>query len=428
MKSRCVCVAIVLAVSLLRSSVGAEELGFPKRCVELQNFPRQGFYPEETFSSKLAVLFHVELASRQAGNGLSQSFLSWDSDTGKWLGRRSIPNARLGHWTISPDGTVMAVPLTGQRRDIQLWEVGSKDRQGVPQLRLIAELRRPTKPTPAEAKLGRDADALLPLAWTPDGKTLIAAYLRKWYDFEILFWSFTDKPSVEPDDDQDDRGAKRWKPWAKLEIDAHVAFAVSPDNQTLAVTEDRLDSIGGEFFDLKTAQPRGKFQIDHPRINAAAAAKIKSAVESVRVENLTPRFSPDSKTLAIIGDFYFALWDTEPPAPRFEMIAPDFNQILGNHQTFAFTPDSRWLLTRTIAENNDVLRRQGGFVQVRDMQTGKVHRESSFPEKLGLLFATDALPDDRILTRFQSRSGVRHFLWHADDLLRYAVEHSTPPR
>jgi hypothetical protein len=101
---------------------------------------------------------------------------------------------------------------------------------------------------------------------------------------------------------------------------------------------------------------------------------------------------------------------------------------MGTSYCSAFSSDSRWLLTCNIVRSEDVVRRKGGLLQVRDAQTGDVRHEVSFPEQLGLLFSIRDLPDHRVVVRFWSRKGYRHFLWHADDLLRYAVEHGTPPR
>lgn len=67
-------------------------------------------------------------------------------------------------------------------------------------------------------------------------------------------------------------------------------------------------------------------------------------------------------------------------------------------------------------------------MQVRDMQTGEVRHEVSFPEQLGVLHTMTELSGNRAITRLYSRKGGRHFLWHTDDLLRYALEHGTPPR
>ena len=59
----------------------------------------------------------------------------------------------------------------------------------------------------------------------------------------------------------------------------------------------------------------------------------------------------------------------------------------------------------------------------------------SYPKPLGLLYGIDSLPDGRVRTIFLSRSRKeseltdhREFLWHADDLLRYAAEHGSQPR
>lgn len=414
---------VVLAFCVLRSPVSAEELGFPKGCVELQKVPSESetvFY--DTYSSRDSVLFRLDLVSGKDTNSNSRSFVAWDTETGKWLARRSAPHALAHEWQFSPDGKLLAVPVFGFARIVQLWEVGAKDQQGVPQLRLLTELR--TKLTPLKQGQ-RDPNPpwmpYLQVAWTPDSKTLIARYNyhRNTTESQILFWSFTDKPSVLADPNEDDRGARAWKPWAKLEFEEQVQIAVSPDNRTLGVTEHFVRSHNGYFFDLQTAQPREKFDFDRnrdlkdPNVGDAGA--------------YIPQFSPDSKTLAIHGHNYFTLWNTDPPAPRVNMLRRDFSEIMGTSHYFSFTSDNRWLLTCNIARNEDVTRRKGGLVQVRDVQTGDVRYEVSFPAQLGLLYRISDLPDHRVVLRFWSRKGYRQFLWHTDDLLRYAVEHGTPP-
>lgn len=319
-------------------------------------------------------------------------------------------------WHFSPDGSLLAVPLMGEAKIVQLWEVGSTDHHGVPQFRLITELRPQDKRAPAPPNLPSTFAPYLNVAWTPDSKTLIARYNRHGSPLEsqILFWSFTDKPSVLSDAKDEDRGAKSWKPWAKLAFDDHVDFAVSPDNRTLAVIEHWLRPANGYLFDLETAALREKFDFDRDR--------------NVKDPNLGDggcyvlQFSPDSKTLLIDGHRYFGLWNTTPPAPRIEMRQPDFKETLGERHpsfhSFAFTTDSRWLLISKVADSKDVLRRQGGLVQVRDVETGESRREVGFPSQLGLMYSLRELPDHRVLLRFHSRKGHRHFLWHTDDLFR----------
>lgn len=407
---------VVLAFCVLRSPVGAEELGFPKGCVELQKVPPEvvAFY---ALSSRDSVLFRLDLTSGKDANGNSRSFVAWDTETGQWLGRRPAPNALALMWQFSPDGKLLAVPVQGDAKLVQLWEVGSKDIKGVPQLRLIAELRpREMRPRGQPNAASPPGDSGVEAAWTPDSKTLIVNYHTKsnFWNAQILFWSFTDKPSVWSDPPHGDREPTAWKPWARLEFDAPVQFAVSPDNQTLAVMEQHRRPADGQLFDLQTAQPREKFKIDRdPKTGGT--------------QDYKPQFFPDSKTLAIAGTRHFSLWDTAPPAPRVEMLDPDVHRIEDFTHKFDFTSDSRWLLTLNIFRTDRRLGR-GAVVQVRDAQTGKVSHEVSFPEQLGLLNALSDLPDHRVLLRFESRKGRRHFLWHADDLLRYAAEHGSPPR
>ena len=415
-------VAVIVLVSA-GSSVGAEELGFPKSCIELEKMPSNiGF---NVISQRDSVQFSILLVNSRGKNFTPQSFMAWDLETGKWLAKRPAPDVAAHHWEFSPDGKLLAVPTFDKGNVIQLWEVGSKDLQGVPQLRLTAKLRH-------QIVLRDEQLCPADLRWTPDSKTLV---VRWWFQgnpkpYHILFWSFTDKPSVWADLKQDEREPKSWKAWAKLEFDNDVRFAVAPDNRTLAVIQGRRERsndgfhrerlIDGQFFDPHTAQLRETFKIDR-------LCKEYGTIHQ-------PVFSPDSKTLAIFREEYFALWDTDPPAPRVETARPDFFKDWATCKRFVFTPDSRSLLTTTIAQREDSRHLTGGMLQVRDAQSGKVQREAGFPEKLGLLWSIDALPDGRVRTTFLSRSrkdsqvtNHREFLWHADDLLRYAAEHGSPP-
>lgn len=413
MKLRCLCRVIVVLTFFGQGHSGrAEDLGFPKRCVELQNFPDGFVFWADIFSSKDSVLFHPESASGRGANGSSRSFIVWNTETGKWVARRQAMDAMPWYWMFSPDGKFLAIPLHSQKGVVQLWEVGSKDAQGIPHLQLLAELRRPEVLRTEQAKHGKlKGDVYAPLRWTPDSKTLIAGYNAP--GCQILFWSYTDKPSVLSDASLSDREAKAWKPWAKLEFDVAVHFAVSPDNLTLAVIEQLQVPAEGQLFDVQTAQPREKFKIDY-------------AAKSSGSQVFFTTFSPDGKTLAINGDCYFALWDTAPPAPRFEMVAPDFRVNTQSPHSFTFTPDNRWCLTLK-QQRGDAVKRQGGLMQVRDMQTGEVRHEVSFPEQLGVLHTITELSGNRAITRLYSRNGGRTFLWHTEDLLRYALEHGTPP-
>ena len=425
MTARCFLRTVVVMLLVATGvSIRAEELGFPKGCVELEKVSFKWSF--DTFSLRDSVLFRLVPGAADRTTEISQSFVAWDLDTGKWLARRPAPDSRAHRWMFSPDGKVLAVPVDDHARTVQLWEVGTKDIHGVPQLRLIAKLPQ-RKVLPNELQSGRPrGTTVCGVAWTPDSKTLLVnwPYPNFHTDHQILLWSFTDKPSVLSDSKQDEREPKAWKPWAKLEFDTAVDFAVSPDNQTLAVIQQRRKQqrlVDGHFFDPQTAQPREKFQFEP---GSKSDAEI--------LWEYRPVFSPDSKTLAIEGGEYFALWETSPPAPRVEMVRPDFLKISGPHHRFVFTPDGRWLLTRKIAQHKELNSFTGGMLQVRDAQTGKVHCEVSFPEKLGQFIEIDSLPDGRVRTRFLSRKSSqgtdpREFLWHADDLLRYAAEHGSPP-
>lgn len=407
---------VVLGVGVWNDVATAEELGFPKSCVELQSVQPQTLW-DDIYSSRDSVLFRLDFGSRAGANGDATSFVAWDTDTGKLLARRQLPSKLIMNWQLSPDGKMLAVPVFGHGKVIQLWEVGENDSRGVPHLRLITELKRRNVP-PEERPDSFSPQYVGLMAWTPDSKTLIAGYAKapKVYAGQILFWSFTDKPSVDSDSPLDVPEPKSWKPWAKLDFDAPLTFAVSPDDRTLAVVESWPRHGQGQLFDLQTAAPREKFQIDH--------------VLKGGTQNYLLHFSPDSKTLVVYGggERYFKLWDTTSLKPRVDLIRPDFTDIMGDSHRHAFTSDSRWLLTRNNPRNKDVTRRQGGVVQVRDAQTGDVRREVSFPEQLGLFYSMSELQDQRVLLRFHSRKGHRHFLWHTDDLLRYAVEHGSPPK
>lgn len=412
---------VVLAVVVWNGFATAEDLGFPKRCVELEKGPPVFLYPD-LYSSRDSVLFRM---TRMSVNGAEQSFVIWDTETGKLLARRPAPGSQTYGWQLSPDGKLLAVPVTGHAKIVQLWEVGSKDGRGVPQLRFLTELRPKDMPPKGQPEHPSPWPAFVQVAWTPDSKTLIARYnlhlpsSNATPTAKILFWSYTDKPNVFADSPDEDRGTKAWKPWAKLEFEEHLQIAVSPDNRTLAVVEQWSRGPTGHLFDLQTAQSRETFPFDRNRAKTAPLSGSALAY--------WPEFSPDSKTLVIRGDRYFGLWDTAPPVPRVEMPDADFHEIWGHHCKFVFTSDSRWLLTLNMFRTDRKLGRDA-VVQVRDAQTAKVHHEVKFPSQLGLARLLINLPDHRLLLFFESaQKGHREFLWHTDDLLRYAVEHGSPP-
>ncbi len=418
---------VALALFATVSSIRAEELGLPKRCVELEKIPSSGVW-SDAISLRDSVQFSLVSQSGKGTSVASQSFVAWDLETGKLLARRPLPDASAFGWMFSPDGKLLAVPVDDHARTVQLWEVGSKDIQGVPQMRLIAKLPQrkvlPNEPQSFGRPRGTTVNSVV---WTLDSKTVLVywAYYPVTSACQILFWSFTDKPSVMSDSKQDESDPTAWKPWAKLEFDTEVAITVSPDNQTLAVIQQRRKRqilVEGHFFDPQTAQPREKFTFEP---GSKSDAEI--------LWDYRPTFSPDSKALAITGGYYFALWDTPPLTPRFEMSRPDFLER-GSRQLL-FTPDGRWLLTHKAAESKDVRSHKGGLLQVRDAQSGKVHLEVTFPKQLGLLYGIEGLPDGRVRTIFLARSQKqsqstdhREFLWHADDLLCYATEHGSQPR
>lgn len=423
MKTRCLGRGIVVwAFCVLSGSVRAEELGFPKRCVELEKGPAEILF-HDLYSSRDSVLLRI---TRMGVNGAERSFVIWDTETGKLLARRPAPGSQAYGWQLSPDGKLLAVPVHGHAKIVQLWEVGSKDGRGVPQLRFLTELRPKDMPPKGQPEHPSPWPAFVQVAWTPDSKTVIARYnLHLPSPFpapksKILFWSYTEKPSVFTDSKDEDRGVRAWNAWAKLEFEHHVNIAVSPDNRTLAVMESWFNPPNGHLFDLQTAQPRETFPFDRDRA--------KTAPLSGSAGSYWPQFSPDSKTLVISGFRYFGLWDTSPPAPRVEMFDADFHEIWGHGYKFVFTSDSRWLLTLNMFRTDRKLGRDA-VVQVRDAQTAKVHHEVGFPKQLGLARALIDLPDDRLVLFFESaQKGHRQFLWHADDLFRYAVEHGMPPR
>lgn len=423
MKASCLgWVIVVLLDGVLAGALRAEELDFPKRCVELGKGPEPFLWPD-LYSSRESVLFRM---TRMGVDGAERSFVVWDTETGKLLARRPAPGSQTYGWQLSSDGKLLAVPVHGHSKIVQLWEVGSKDGRGIPQLRFLTELRPKDMPPKGQPEHPSPWPAFVQVAWTPDSKTLIARYnlhlasSNATPTSKILFWSYTDKPSVFTDSPDEDRGGRSWKPWAKLEFEQHLQIAVSPDNLTLAVMEAWSREPIGHLFDLQTAQLREKFPFDRDRAKTAPLSGSALAY--------WPEFSPDSKTLVISGFRYFGLWDTSPPAPRVELPDADFHEQWGHFHKIAFTSDSRWLLTLNMFRTNRHLGRDA-VVQVRDAQTAKVHHEVGFPKQLGLARALINLPDHRLLLIFESaQKGHRQFLWYTDDLLRYAVEHGSPPK
>ena len=416
-------VKAVLAVVVLVNGVRAAELGLPENCVELKSVPSLALI-SHTWSTRDSVLFGIDSPNRQMNPGEAVPFIAWDSRTGKWLARMSAPDPKAAGWKFSPDGTLLAIPIVNNTRPVQLWEVGPKDKQGVPALRLLATLQqRNQRPTLADRKAEGHAGFgdLVVLAWTPDSKTLLA--LHDTCNTEIQFWSHTDKPSVWDESDRD----TKWKPWAILEFEPQLTmnFTVSPDNRSLAVIKSTGRREGsGQIFDLDTAKLREEFQVKRPPRKPYEGYTYRL------------RYSDDSKTLAISDKRYLALWDTAPLAPRVEMEKPDFlDESDHPHHRMAFLQNDRWLLTVKSAKREDRLHLTGGLIQLqfRDAQSGALHKEVGFPKELGLLNEIEKLPDGRVMTSFASRTknknfDVRHVLWHTDDLLQYAVEHGTPPR
>lgn len=414
----------VLAIVVFSNGVRAADLGFPESCIELAGMSPKGLQ-SHTFSTRDSVLFDFDWPNRRTLPGEASHFIAWDTKTGKWLTRMPVPELHSMCWEFSPDGTLLAVLIATNTRVVQLWEVGSKDGQGVPSLRLIAKLPQ-RHPRPILSDLRREGHAsfidVVRLAWTPDGKTLLAQH--QFPKPQIQFWSRTDKPSVW---DESDRETK-WKPWAILEFESQIAFSftVSPDNRSLAVLGSGGRREGTvQIFDLSTAELREDFQVKRP------PKKPHEGDSSYRL-----KYSADSKTLAITDTQYLALWDTTPLKPRVEMEKPDF---LGEsdhpHHQMTFLQDPRWLLTRKSVSHEDSRRLTGGLLQLqfRNALTGELRQEVAFPKELGLLDALETVPDGRVMTRFSFRKknqdfGVRYFLWPVDDLLRYAAEHgSTPP-
>ncbi len=196
MKVRCLGqIVMVLAFGVLAGLVDAEELGFPKSCVELQQMAPEPV-PLETFSNRDSVLFRLEVPSQTSAKGGPLTFDVWDTETRKWLARGTAGVLPL-HWQFSPDGKLLAMATYCYATVIQLWEVGGKDFQGVPQLRLNAELRR-RDVDPKERTDTYSPQYSGRLAWTPDSKTLIAGYGKpgRTSETQVLFGPFTDKSNI----------------------------------------------------------------------------------------------------------------------------------------------------------------------------------------------------------------------------------------
>ncbi len=421
-------VTAVLAAVALINCVRAADLGFPETCVELANVSSKGL-SSHTLSPRDSVLFAFDHPNRKHIPGEVSPFVVWDSLTGQWLAKLPAPQEHALNWSFSPDGTLLAIGIATNTRVVQLWEVGSKDRQGVPSLRLIAKLpqryHRPILSDPRREGHAGFAD-VVGLVWSPDSKTLLARHqtLKE----EIQFWSRTDRPSVW---DESDRETK-WKPWAIVEYEPQTTlhFTVSPDNRSLAALisheahGERREGFG-QIFELDTAKLREEFQVKRPPSNPS------------RTYDYRVKYSADSKTLAISDHRYLALWDTASLKPRVEMDKPDFLGESSEHPHYhtAFLQNDRWLLTMKGVSHNDRRRFTGGLnqLQIRNAQTGELRKEVRFPEELGLLDTLESLPDGRVMTRFaflkkNKDFGVRYFLWSHDDLLRYAVEHGSPPK
>lgn len=415
-------VTAVLVAVVLANAVRAAELDFPDTCIELASVSPRGLR-SHTISTRDSVLFGLDHPNRRLNPGEQVPFIAWDTRTGKWLAKMQSPDPHAIGWKFSPDGTLLAIPIIGSTRPVQLWEVGSKDSQGVPALRLLTTLqqryRRPTRSDPRSEGHASFADLAF-LAWTPDSKTLLAQHETP--TTEIQFWSRTDKPSVWDETDRD----TKWKPWAivKYEEDLRLDFTVSPDNRSLAVIHSSRKPLGsGQIFDLDTANLREEFQVQRP------------PRKPYELYGYRLKYSANSKTLAISDSGYLALWNTTPVKPRVEMEKPAF---LGEsdhpHDQMAFIQGDRWLLTMKTVSHEDRRRVTGGLIQLqfRDAQSGSLRQEVSFPKELGLLETIETLPDGRVMTSFRFRKknqdfGVHYFLWSDKDLLRYAAEHGSAP-
>lgn len=415
--------AAVLAVVVFFNGVRAEELGFPESCIELKSVPKRAMI-SNALSTRDSVLFGLDRPNRKLNPGEQVPFIAWDTQTGKWLAKLQAPDPLVGLWKFSPDGTLLAIPLLTNTRIVQLWEVGPKDKQGVPALRQLTTLRQQyRRPTLSNARAEGHASFgdLVCLAWTPDSKTLLVSLKAPKY--EIQFWSYTDKPSIWPDDS--DRDSK-WRPWAKVEVETEwdPGVAVSPDNQSLAIIANPgKGPINGQIVDLATAKLREKFQIRQ---------REKPSYELTTDFRL--QYSSDSKTLAISANQYLALWDTTPLAQRVAMEIPELSSTANNADSvmarLAFIQDNRILLTVKSATPEESRRVKGGQLQFRDALTAELLKEVSFPEELGSFQTIETLSDGRIMTKFvPSRmshdSNARVFLWRGEDLLRYATEHAS---
>ncbi len=212
--------------------------------------------------------------------GQEKAVFLWDLASGKEVRRLAHPNATGS--AFSPDGKILAV---GGYGPIQLWEIASGK---------------------STAKLPLDSTSVTELAFTPDGKTLIAGPR---FGSKIGLWDVAS-------------GKKR------QELDAKggdiFSFALSPDGTILA-TGNRQGGI--PLWDVKTGKLIQKLQ--------AKGRKECTAVA----------FAPDGKTLAAVervndDNDIVSFWDVasgkELPRPKNDIHA--FWKVV-------FAPDGKTLIT-----------------------------------------------------------------------------------
>jgi WD40 repeat protein len=222
----------------------------------------------------------------------------WDPDAGKHLRELNVGGNRVDSLVFSPDSRILAVlamkklGVTGPDH-VLLWEVNTGH--------LLRSLELPAEPPYL------NSDARTRLAFSPDGRTLVAGGQRA--EASIYGWELT-------------TGGLRFR----LKHGEDVAcLAYSPDSRFLAAANAyngfRNNTLGIEHFGLRPPLP-------HVHLWDLAAEKEIQILKGHRGPISTLAFSPDGKLLASGSyDTTVLLWDTT----RFKTKSPAEVQLRPEH-------------------------------------------------------------------------------------------------
>ena len=215
-----------------------------------------------------------------AEDGSLTSVARWDVATGS-LVRELLPPHERTAVALSPDGARLA---TADRDKIQLWNSTSGE-------------------TETTWSVGADQE-IMSLQFSAEGRQLLA----KTADAVVTFWEIETR-----------------QPVLRITIpDASEVFWLSPDQQTMAVTQDVSGERGVDLWRTATGQKRGIRLGGHEATISAVA------------------YSADSSKIATASfDGSVRLWDVATG----ELLHPPFTEHEGRVLSVAFSPDGRMLAT-----------------------------------------------------------------------------------